>query len=634
MKKIRLITLLLAALMLLSACSQPGEENITEQSTEAETLPPVPFDFSVSDLTIVRPEKAVDELKNAFISVREALAEKWKIETSPADDWINPTNPLPESEILIGRVNREETEQVYSELANGEFTIRVVGKKLVILGKTDDLTITACQYFIDNVLAGSSADITSAFCYNGRGNFDVEDIRIGDTSISEFVIVTPTNVGYTDIANTLSATLEKLCGAAVPVVSARSEKAAHEIVIGPAGRDASAPAYGYDDTEVYLKDGSLYIGSSNVWTATVGVNYLISRVSTGEKNINLAPQQDGRTLYSFFSGTREEYIQDPTKLQMRWAFTWEPSEDLIKYENKIACLNATDKNHIFTVSHRADWLFYPENCVESIISVWAMGGDCVEIDVHFTRDGIAVLMHDDKLTRMTDFSDKAGKNGLPSSQLISDWSYAELQQLNLKQGAGGSGAAVTPYKIPTLEEVLTLCKGRLFVILDKPLYWRYIDLPGYQTTSQANFIYPIMEKTGNFESVLISYSDTTNAYTLTPAQAVNIQKKVYEQSGQKMFMYLRAWNSRGNVIQTASYFEKNSLTNSGILVDGAYNNANYYKIKEATERFPNSFFGSWTIADDTDNEKCWNEMYSIGLRSIMSNNMFGLVQYAQTKIEK
>ena len=44
-----------------------------------------------------------------------------------------------------------------------------------------------------------------------------------------------------------------------------------------------------------------------------------------------------------------------------------------------------------------------------------------------------------------------------------------LFKLHLREGRGGVKAALTPYTIPTLEEVLTVAKERLFIILDKCL---------------------------------------------------------------------------------------------------------------------------------------------------------------------
>lgn len=633
MKKRNFLAILLAALMLLASCTpaeQPTPEDSTsEQQTEAREVLEI-LGAEGIEYDIIRPEKCTNDVKEEFMKIRSHIQEKYGVSLAPKDDWINPNKPVNEYEILFGNVDRDEARQVYSELKLGEYAIRAVGKKLVIVGKSDELTILAGEYFIENFLNAEKPEIYTDLCYIGREIYALEEVTIGGVPLDQFVIVKPASASYDKAVTALSEGIQLYCGFK-PEVKSRSEKSAHEIVIGSSDRDPSAKTYGYDDTEIYVKDGSLFIGCSSAHSAEVGVNYLISCFAKADKTLAI-DSPAGKPYYSFISASREEYIKDPTKLQMHWAYSWEPDAELIKYENKKAALMCTDKDHILTVSHRADWIYYPENCIESIISVWAMGGDCVEIDLHFTKDGVCVLMHDATLTRMTNFSDLAGKNGLPTSNQISDWTYEQLQQLNLKDGGGGSGAAITPYKIPTLEEALVVCKNRLFVILDKPDLWKYCDIPGIQPGSADVFIYPIMERANNFESVLISYSVTSNA--MTPGDAIKIQNYVYERQGVKMLTYLRAWNSRSNVASTATALEKGSLSNSGILVDGAYNHNNYSKIKAVTEAHPNSFFGSWTIADDTDNKDVWEEMYSAGLRSIMTNNIFALVQFAQKKIVK
>ena len=72
-----------------------------------------------------------------------------------------------------------------------------------------------------------------------------------------------------------------------------------------------------------------------------------------------------------------------------------------------------------------------------------------------------VLLHDEHLKRATNWSDMQGKNGLPTSEKISDWTYEQLQQLNLKHNG-----KVTEYKIPTVYEAVSLFDGRTQIHFD------------------------------------------------------------------------------------------------------------------------------------------------------------------------
>lgn len=104
-----------------------------------------------------------------------------------------------------------------------------------------------------------------------------------------------------------------------------------------------------------------------------------------------------------------------------------------------------------------------------------MGVDMVEIDVQETKDGQLVLMHDSKVDRTTTGEGK-----------VSDLTWDYLQTLQLRDGLGHS----TPHKIPTLEEALEVCKGKILVNLDK----------SYPIFDKC---YAVMEKTGTVNQVVI-----------------------------------------------------------------------------------------------------------------------------------
>ncbi len=105
------------------------------------------------------------------------------------------------------------------------------------------------------------------------------------------------------------------------------------------------------------------------------------------------------------------------------------------------------------VAHRGASRDAPENTVASAKLGWTQQADAVEIDVHLTRDGEVVVIHDSTLLRTT------GKDAR-----VDDTSLAEIRRLD----AGvWKGAAWRDERVPTLAEVLaTVPAGkRLFVEL-------------------------------------------------------------------------------------------------------------------------------------------------------------------------
>jgi glycerophosphoryl diester phosphodiesterase len=151
-------------------------------------------------------------------------------------------------------------------------------------------------------------------------------------------------------------------------------------------------------------------------------------------------------------------------------------------------------------------VYYPENSAEGLISAVMLGGDMVEIDPPVTKDGVFVLLHDANLLRTTDVADKMGKNGLPNSAELTDWTYEQLQQLNLKMGTGGEGAAITPYKIPTLDEAIKICANRIFIRLDVKedangkIFWEF-----------DRDIWPLLEKYKAYTTVICTWHAAFNS---------------------------------------------------------------------------------------------------------------------------
>ncbi|UKI42976.1 MAG: glycerophosphodiester phosphodiesterase family protein [Porphyromonadaceae bacterium] len=107
---------------------------------------------------------------------------------------------------------------------------------------------------------------------------------------------------------------------------------------------------------------------------------------------------------------------------------------------------------VLVVSHRGDWRNAPENSIPAMLNCVAMGVDMVEIDLHMTKDGHLVLMHDKKVDRTTN-----GKGEVKNLTL------AEIKQLRLRNGMG----RVTTVQVPTMEEVFAALKGKVLINVDK-----------------------------------------------------------------------------------------------------------------------------------------------------------------------
>lgn len=117
-------------------------------------------------------------------------------------------------------------------------------------------------------------------------------------------------------------------------------------------------------------------------------------------------------------------------------------------------------SYVFVVAHRAAFMengqiIQPENSLAAIDYAIELGVDMVEVDVRATKDGRFVILHDATVDRTTNGSGK-----------ISEMTFAEVQNINLINEVTGEK---TNYKIPSLEQVYQLVKGKIMVNLDPKL---------------------------------------------------------------------------------------------------------------------------------------------------------------------
>ena len=92
-------------------------------------------------------------------------------------------------------------------------------------------------------------------------------------------------------------------------------------------------------------------------------------------------------------------------------------------------------------AHRGGAALWAENSLLAFRNAVALGVDYLELDVHLSRDGEVMVIHDPRLDRTT-----------TGSGAVKDRTRAELRALRLRDRSG----AVTAEPIPTLDEVVRM----------------------------------------------------------------------------------------------------------------------------------------------------------------------------------
>lgn len=162
----KFISFILALLMMIPifGCTDVPEETLPQETTSPETEKEETYLKLIENgellYTLVRPEKCSTTLFSAIKSIKSTIEEKLGISVKDTDDWVQGKPMAGEyisegAEILVGETNRRESREVYLTLSVGEYAIRAVGNKIVIIGYNDNLTVVATERFINDYIVAA-----------------------------------------------------------------------------------------------------------------------------------------------------------------------------------------------------------------------------------------------------------------------------------------------------------------------------------------------------------------------------------------------------------------------------------------------------------------------------------------------
>lgn len=142
------------------------------------------------------------------------------------------------------------------------------------------------------------------------------------------------------------------------------------------------------------------------------------------------------------------------------------------FADKKGVLNLGLDEKVMVTAHRGYSEKYPENTLPAFKGAVEIGADCIELDVQQTKDGKIIVMHDSNVKRT------CGVN-------LNIWEadYEDIRYLDAGSWFDETYHGTT---IPTLEEVLKYCRGKIRLNIElKPT--------GYETDFEKNVL-DIIEK--------------------------------------------------------------------------------------------------------------------------------------------
>ncbi len=504
MKKLYL--LLLVFVLVLPACSpaEIPEETSAEAGTEAPLTEPyvVAADGS-SAFTIIRPDVFDQRPLQATLELRRIIKEKYSVEIEIKTDWSkeNKENNTVTSgedvlEILVGDTNRAESRAIVEEYPDMKcgYVIKAINGKIVIWGTDNSALNSAIEYFTTEML-GEEA-LTVPRDYLCVWDLSGEGMPL-DLIANNYTVICKQNAPNRvwNAANLLSDKLSELSGAKMPVSTdvKVKDKSGKEILIGDTDRAESAEvgaSLKYMDYAIRIYENKIVITGGSPLATQSAVEKFISMIKDGTIS-TLDGDFEYKSNYHELIADSLAFNQD--SFVPVWASDFTPASWMLDYEEKLYALTSPT-GRMTADAHRGDVQHYPENSLEGILSAIMMGCDVIEIDIRLTKDNVMVLMHDASLKRATDWSKKAGKNGLPSSSNIEDWTYEELLELRLLYNG-----KPTDCKIPTMYEAALLFVDRAQIHFDCKV----------DEIDKNSDVYLLAEATGSKECFIYYYGIST-----------------------------------------------------------------------------------------------------------------------------
>jgi glycerophosphoryl diester phosphodiesterase len=139
---------------------------------------------------------------------------------------------------------------------------------------------------------------------------------------------------------------------------------------------------------------------------------------------------------------------------------------------------------VFAISHRGFSGAAPENTLAAFKKAIDVGSDMIELDVHLSKDGEVIVIHDDTLKRTTTGNGR-----------VADFNLQELRKLD----AGfWSGSQFRGEKIPTLKEVFELARGKILLHIEL----KEGDLGRYNMIDLTDRTIEEVERAGMLDQVL------------------------------------------------------------------------------------------------------------------------------------
>ncbi|MBO7377212.1 MAG: hypothetical protein J6V01_08950, partial [Clostridia bacterium] len=271
----------LAAAAALFGCSG-GNADVppaTDTVAGSDTLPAGPEPVSLEGYSVVRPDR--DDDTSISAGLRTSL-EAAGLKAGIITDWAKSAADIPAAgkEILVGKTNRPESEELYSGLRTYDYRIKYFPEsgRIAIAGGNDFALKEAVSDFLSRISDGRIPGDLSV--ERSLGEYRITKLMIDGTNVADYTVVTGArpDADLRAAAKIIVSAVEDSCGILLPV--AASADGAGKTITLVKGTVFSAD----------VKDGSVTLtapGGSVVRAAAAFADAIVPDGASGETSVTL-----------------------------------------------------------------------------------------------------------------------------------------------------------------------------------------------------------------------------------------------------------------------------------------------------------------------------------------------------------
>ena len=256
---------------------------------------------------IIRGQNASNDIVSLAAKIKSEIKDRINITAEYKPDTVSERKGM--MEVVIGETNRGSYREIYDDLVNyrskysNDWTIKVEGNKIFIVGASISATENAVNYFIEKFCSSTGAIITSQYSYKYKQDYSNVFTINGSADLDNYSIVMPKyNLSYIvgrELNNLSDAILKKNCDK-VNVKLDNIPQNKCEIVVGATNRGSAANITDRDKWQITVKDSKIYLEGGHDYSTAMAVLKLIEMVESGKS------LKDGDVI----SGKYSESIQE------------------------------------------------------------------------------------------------------------------------------------------------------------------------------------------------------------------------------------------------------------------------------------------------------------------------------------